>query len=382
MITASLSRIAAIARKEFIHIGRDPRLLIAVLVVPVMQLLLFSYAISFDVKDIPTVVLDQDMTTASRAYLQSYRSADFYRVGGSVDSLAAVDEAFQRNLAQVAVVVPAGFERSLARGEKAQVAVIVDGTEPNAAQLGQAYAVALNQVYGNEILVEWADRQGLDVSQIGRLEPRVRTWYNPEKRSADFLIPGLMVVIIMIVTVQQTAVTLVRERDLGTEEQMMVSPLRLPELMVAKLLPWTILAFLDMVIIAVVGIALFGIPLRGSIAFLAVASGFFVFAALGMGLIISAIAPSLESANIIALMVSFLPAFILSGFAFPLESIPPFLQWVSYLFPARYMIIISRGVFLKGAGLPELWQQLALLGGYSVLVIAIASVLYGRRAAR
>jgi ABC-2 type transport system permease protein len=382
MITASLSRIAAIARKEFLHIGRDPRMLIAVLVVPVMQLLLFSYAISFDVKNIPTVVLDQDMTTASRAYLQAYRSADFYRVEGSVDSLAAVDEAFQKNLAQIAVVVPSGFERALARGEKAPVAVIVDGTEPNAAQLGQAYAVALNQVYGNKTLAEWADRQGLDMSQIGRLEPRVRTWYNPEKRSADFLIPGLMVVIIMIVTVQQTAITLVRERDLGTEEQMMVSPLRLPELMVAKLLPWTVLAFIDMVVIAAVGIALFGIPLRGSITFLAVASGFFVFAALGMGLIISAIAPSLESANIIALMVSFLPAFILSGFAFPLDSIPPFLQGVSYLFPARYMIIISRGVFLKGAGFAELWQQLALLGGYSVLVIAIASVLYGRRASR
>lgn len=382
MIAAALSRIGAIARKEFIHIGRDPRMLIAVLVVPVMQLLLFSYAISFDVKNVPTVVLDQDMTSASRSYLQTYRSTDFFKVKGSIDSLAGIDDVFQRNLAQIAVVVPPGFGRSLARGEKAQVAVIVDGTEPNAAQLGQAYAIALNQVYSNRVLAEWGDRQGLDMSQVGRLEPRIRTWYNPERRSADFLIPGLMVVIIMIVTVQQTAVTLVRERDLGTQEQMMVSPLRLPELMIAKLLPWTLLAFVDMVVIALVGIGFFGIPLRGSVVFLAAAAALFVFAALGMGLIISALAPSMESANIIALLVAFLPAFILSGFAFPLESIPPFLQGVSYLFPARYMIIISRGVFLKGAGFAELWPQLALLGGYSVLVIVIASVLYGKRAAR
>ena len=376
---AALARIGAIARKEFIHIRRDPRMLIAVLIVPIVQLLLFSYAISFDVKNVPTVVLDQDMTTASRAYLQAYRSADFFRVQGAVDSLAEIDRVFDRNQARIAVVVPSGFARQLARGEKAQVAVLVDGSEPNAAQIGQAYAVALNQVYGQKVLADWADRQGLDVNQFGRLEPRVRTWYNPEKRSADFLIPGLMVVIIMIVTVQQTAVTLVRERDQGTQEQMMVSPMHQWELMVAKLLPWTFLAFVDMVVIALVGIVLYQVPLRGSIPFLAVSGAAFVFAALGLGLIISALAPSLESANIVALMIAFLPAFILSGFAFPLESIPPVLQGISYLFPARYMILISRGVFLKGAGFPELWPQLAMLSAYSVAVIVIASALYGRR---
>ncbi|MDO9556140.1 MAG: ABC transporter permease [Coriobacteriia bacterium] len=382
MMAAMLSRVSAIAAKEFAHIRRDPRTLIAVLIVPIMQLMLFSYAISFDVKAVPTVVLDQDGTSASRAYLQTYRSSDFFAIKGSINDLASVDEAFRNHLAQVAVVVPPGFGRSLAKGEKAQVFVIVDGTEPNAAQLGQAYTVALNQLYDNKVLVKWADRQGFDTTQLGRIEPRIRTWYNPERKSADFLIPGLMVVIIMIVTVQQTAVTLVRERDLGTEEQMMVSPLRLPELMFAKLLPWTLLAFVDMVVIALVGLYYFHVPLRGSVMFLSVSAGFFVFASLGLGLIISAIAPSMESANIIAIMVAFLPAFLLSGFAFPLESIPPVLQGVSYLFPARYMIVISRGVFLKGAGFNELWPQLALLGGYSLLVIALASVLYGRRAAR
>ena len=354
-------------------------MLIAVLIIPIVQLLLFSYAISFDVKNVPTVVLDQDMTTASRAYLQAYRSADFFRVQGAAGSLTEIDRVFDRNQARIAVVVPSGFARHLARGEKAQVAVLVDGSEPNAAQIGQAYAVALNQVYGQKVLADWADRQGLDVNKFGRLEPRVRTWYNPEKRSADFLIPGLMVVIIMIVTVQQTAVTLVRERDQGTQEQMMVSPMHQWELMVAKLLPWTFLAFVDMVVIALVGIVFYQVPLRGSIPFLAVSGVAFVFAALGLGLIISALSSSLESANIVALMIAFLPAFILSGFAFPLESIPPVLQGISYLFPARYMILISRGVFLKGAGFPELWPQLALLSAYSVAVIVIASALYGRR---
>jgi ABC-type multidrug transport system permease subunit len=381
-VRAALTRILAIARKEFIHLRRDPRILIAVLIIPVSQLLLFAYAISFDVKNVPTVILDQDRTTASRTYLDTYRSAEFFTVLGSVDNLAGVDRAFDRNVARIAIVVPPGFARSIARGEKATVAVLVDGSEPNSAQLGQAYAVALNQAYGQQILAGWADRQGIDISGIGRLEPRIRTWYNPERRSSDFLIPGLMVVIIMIVTVQQTAVTLVRERDQGTQEQMMVSPLHQWELMIGKLLPWTVLAFADMVAITVVGMSVFGVPLRGSVPFLATASVVFVFAALGLGLIISAIAPSLESANITALLVSFLPAFILSGFAFPLESIPAVLRGVSYLFPGRYMIVIARGVFLKGAGFAELWQQLAQLAVYSVIVIAIASILYGRRARR
>lgn len=374
-----ISRILAIARKEFTHIVRDPRILIAVLIIPVSQLLLFAYAISFDVKNVPTVVMDQDKTAESRRYVRAYESSEFFEIKGQVESLSQVDRAFDTNRARIAVVVPAGFARDVARGNRARVAVLIDGSEPNSAQLGQAYANALNQVYGQQILADWADRRGLDITQFGRLEPRIRTWYNPEKHSSDYLVPGLMVIIIMIVTVQQTAVTLVRERDQGTQEQMRVSPLRQGELMVGKLLPWTLIAFADMVGITAVGILVFGVPLRGSIPFLAVSSTAFVFSALGLGLIISAVAPTLESANITALMISFLPAFILSGFAFPLDSIPRVLQWISYLFPGRYMIVISRGVFLKGAGFAELWGQLALLCLYSVIVVGIAAVLYGRR---
>ncbi|NTW28257.1 MAG: ABC transporter permease [Coriobacteriia bacterium] len=372
-------RIGAIARKEFKHLIRDPRILAAVLIVPIVQLLLFAYAISFDVKNVPTVVLDQDKTPASRQYVQAYQSSEFFNVLGEVADLSAVDRQFDRNLARIAVVIPSGFERALASGEKAQVAVLIDGSEPNSAQIGQAYTVALNRVYGQKMLFAWADRQGLDVTQFGQLQAQVRTWYNPEKRSSDFLIPGLMVVIIMIVTVQQTAVTLVRERDQGTQEQLAVSPLRRVELMVGKLLPWTVLAFLDMGAITAVGIGVFGVPLRGSVAFLSVSAIVFVAAALGMGLIISALAPSLETANITALLISFLPAFMLSGFAFPLESIPRVLQWVSYAFPGRYMIAISRGVFLKGAGFAELWPQLLYLSIFAIVVTTIASVLYGRR---
>ncbi|HET9562655.1 MAG TPA: ABC transporter permease, partial [Propionibacteriaceae bacterium] len=341
---AALTRVTAVAGKEFKHLRRDPRALATVLILPVLQLLLFAYAISFDVKNVPTVVLDQDNTPASRQYLQTYLSSEFFDVLGSANDLAQIDQLFDQNKVRIAVIIPSGFAHSLDLGEKAQVAVLTDGSEPTSAQLGQAYAIALNASYSQRVAVEWADRQGLDLAQAGEIEPRLRTWYNPEQKSSDFLIPGLMVVIIMIVTIQQTAVTLVREREQGTGEQMTVSPLRRGELMVGKLLPWTLLAFADMLVIALVGIWVFDLPLRGSLGFLAASSVVFVFSALGLGLIISAVAPNLETANIVGLLIAFLPAFLLSGFAFPLESIPTPLQWLSYAFPGRYMVTISRGV--------------------------------------
>lgn len=381
-VPGGLVRIGAVARKEFRHLGRDWRVLAAVLVLPIFELLLFSYAISFDVRDVPTVVVDADRTPASRAYLQAYETSTFFRVLGEASDADAADRLFDADAARVVVIVQPGFERAIAAGEKAQVGVLIDGSEPNAARIGQTYALALNQVYGQQIAAQWADRQGLDLSASGRLEPRLRTWYNPERSSSIFLTPGLMVVIIMIVTVQQTAVSLVRERDLHTQEQLLVSPLRQVELMVGKLLPWTLLAFADMLVIAGLGLTVFGVPLRGSVAVLAGASALFVFCSLGLGLLVSAVAPSMETANILALLGSFLPAFLLSGFAFPLESIPAPLQWLSCLFPARFMVSISRAVFLKGAGLAETWPDVAALAAYALIVLVASTALYARRSRR
>ena len=375
----SLSRIGAVTAKEFIHLIRDPRTLAVVLALPVLQMLLFAYAISFDVKNVSTVIIDLDQTPASQAYVGSYESSYFFTVVGTASDLGAVDRVFDANQARIAVVVPPGFGRSLANGEQAQVAVYLDGSEPTAARVGQAFSTALTQVYGQQVIIEWADTQGLDVTTAGQLEPRVRTWYNPEKRSSDFLIPGLMVVIIMVVAVQQTAVSLVREREQGTDEQLAISPMRRWEMMLGKVAPWTLLAFFELALVTAVGIWFFDLPLRGNLGVLALGAALFVFCSLGLGLVISAVAPTLESANMLGLLLSILPAFILSGFAFPLGSIPVWLQVVSCLFPARFMVTISRGVFLKGAGVAELWPELAALGVYAVVVIAVSIVLTSRR---
>lgn len=377
---ASLRRTWAIGTKEFIHIRRDPRILILVLLIPIIELLLFAYAISYDVNNVPTVVLDGDKTKASREFIANFEASDFFDITGSIDSLGEVDEVFVASKAGVAIVVEPGFSRALARGERGEAAVFIDGSAPNTAQFARAYSTALTSMLDAEVTIEYMQRNGADPTQAGGIDSYLRTWYNPERRSADFMVPGIMVVIIMIVTVQQTAVTLVRERELGTFEQLTVSPMRRGELMLGKVTPWVGIGVIDMVAVAALGMLLFDVPMRGDVFTFLFATFLFVLCCLALGLIVSARASSLESANIIALMVAFLPAFMLSNFVFPLNSLPAALQWISYLFPARYMVAIARSVMLKGAGMEVLWPQVLALGVYAAVSLTIATLMYARRA--
>jgi ABC-2 type transport system permease protein len=370
----------AIARKEFVQISRDWRTIAAVLFVPLVMLLGFGYAISFDVSNVPTVVLDQDHTLASRAYVSAAEKTRFFRVVGNVRDMTGIDKAFDQSLARAAIIVAPGYASEIAAGRKGRVTVLLDGSEPNSAQLGQTYAVALNNTVSQQTLVSWAEQRGRSLSGQGQLQPRIRNWFNPQRSSAVYLVPALMVVIIMIVTVQQTAVTLVKEREFGTQEQLLQSPLTQGELILGKVAPWALLGFADTVLITVAALLIFRVPLRGDVAVLATGMFLFILCCLALGLIVSAISPSLESANLIALLVSFLPSFMLGGLAFPLASIPPFLQFVSMLFPARYMVEIARGVFLRGTGWAELSTQLFALVLYASIGLTLAALLNRRRA--
>ncbi len=379
---APVVRIGAVARKELRHVSRDWRLLALVLIVPVLQLVLFAYAISFDVRHLATVVVDQDRTSHSRDFGQALGASDLFTIIQVIDDPTSIDALFRTGRARVVVVIPAGFGAALDGGLQANVGAYVDGSQTTIARVSSAQVQAFVASYGRPIAMEWADRAGLDTASIGLVQPSVRTWYNPELSSAVFLVPGLVVVIVMIVTVQQTAVSLVREKEIGSDEQMRLSPLTPGEMTLGKLLPWTGIAFVDMAMVTAVGGYGFGVPLRGSVWVLALGGALFVACCLGLGLVISAIANSIEVANVVALMASFLPAFLLSGFAFPLEAMPQILQWLSWAFPARPMLILSRSVFLKGAGLTDVAPQLTVLAGYAAVVLLLAAVLSRRRGAR
>lgn len=375
-MNGSLGRISAIARKELRQIVRDKRNIVFVLGMPVFMLVLFAYALSFDVRNVPTVMVDQDHTPQSRQFADTVAHSGFFLIRANLQTEEQVGRAFDDGTARAAVVIARGFGDTVAGGGKGRVAVLLDGSEPNSAQLGQSYANAISRIWGGQVAAVGLERQGVSAGRFGGVEPHIRMWYNPEAKSSAFLVPGLIIVIIMIVTVLQTATSLVREEDSGTLEQLLVSPLKRWELVVGKVSPWIALVAIDVVVITAFAVFVIGIPFRGSLILFGVGSALFLLCCLALGIFISAIASSVEVANQIAIIISFLPAFMLSGFVFPLANIPVLLQWVSYLFPARYMIVISRAEFLKGTGFNILWPEFAALAVYAVVALALATVAY------
>ena len=375
-----MRRILAIARKEFIHILRDKRLIAVILIMPLVQLFLYAYALSFDVKHLPTATLDLDRSTYSRQYINALQQSNYFTVDKTLGSYADVDPAFQSNADKIVVVVGAGFGDNIAAGRAGDVQILVDGSDSTSAQLGSTYASVLSRIFGGKVLVTQVEAKGLNASAAGGLTASTRTWYNPEGNSAAYFVPGLIVVLVTMITVLQTANTLVKEKEMGTYEQLIVSPIRKIELMVGKIAPWAVMGAMDIVIIAVVGILAFGIPFRGSVWLFAGSSLLYVICTLGLGLIVSARATSVDSANQLAALVSFLPTFMLSGFIFPLSSLPAALQWLSYLFPARYFMVICRTVFLKGGSLAILWPQIAALAIFATVIVVLAASLYRERA--
>ncbi len=374
-----MRRILAIARKEFIHIRRDPRIVATVLIMPLLQLLLFSYALSTDVTNIPIAVLDQDGTAASRQLVSAFQQSNFFQVTQNLRSMNQVDAVFNQGQDKAVLVVKPGFGRSLDGGQKGSVAVLIDGSDPNAAQRAQGYATGITQVYGGKVLAQYMQVRGVNVASMGGIDIHGMTWYNPEGKQSYFLIPGLIVILIMGVSIQQTAIALVKEKELGTMEQLVASPLKRLELMIGKVMPWAILAVIDIVVISLFGILVFQVPFRGSLGLFALASLLFVLGNLGLGLLISSIASSINTANQVSALLSMLPGFMLSGFIFSIRNMPGWLQAVTYIFPARYYMTVNRTLFLKGTGIEVLYPQIAFLAAYAVIAILLSALLFKKR---
>lgn len=374
-----MRRLLAVAKKEFIHIRRDFRIVAAVLIMPMLQALLFSYALSTDVRNIPTAVLDQDNTAASRQLVNSFERSNLFQVTQRIGSMSQVNGVFDRSEDKVVVLIKRGYADSIDAGRKGQVAVLVDGSDPNAAQRAQGYAAGLMQIVGSKIAAQYAQVRGMDVSSFGGIDIHSMTWYNPEGRSQFFLIPGLIVILIMGTSIQQTSIAIVKEKELGTMEQLIASPIRRLELMLGKVLPWAILAVTDVILITLFGLLVFQVPFRGSVVLFAVASLLFVIGNLGLGLWISSIASSINTANQISALLSMLPGFMLSGFIFSIRNMPPVLQAFTYLFPARYFMTINRTLFLKGSGLDVLWPEFAFLAAYATLTLMLSAATFKKR---
>ena len=360
-------------RKEFIQVFRDRRMLIPIFLAPVVQLILFGYAANIDVRHIPFAVVDNDRTPESRALLSVFTQSGYFDLEETLDSPQEIDRRLLDGTIQAALVIPRDFARRLAARQSAPVQVILDGSNANSATIIQNYAVLIAAKYSERLIV-----QALPPGQAAPnfFEPRI--WYNPELKSSNWMVPGVISLILLLTTLILTAMAITREREIGTLEQLIVSPIRPIELILGKTIPFVIFGFCDIIIVLVAGKIVFDIPIRGSIPFLLVCSLVFILTTLGAGLFISTISRTQGQAMMSA-MFFVMPAMLLSGVFSPIESMPKIIQLMTYLNPLRYFGKIVRGILLKGNGFSILWPELTALLVFGLATIVLSSLRFKKR---
>lgn len=359
------TRLFAIARKEWIQLRRDPRSLILAFALPVLLLLLFGYAITWDVRNIDLVVIDQDRSAQSRALVEGFTASGYFRLVGRLERTADVRGVFERGRARLALVIPPRFEADLGSGRPPALQALVDGSDANTATIALGYVRATVQ--------QWAGREGL-AGGVPRppITVRSRVWYNEELASRNMIVPGLVAVIMSVIAAMLTSLTIAREWERGTMEQLAATPVTRAEVVLGKLLPFLAIGMIDVFVTSVLGVTLFHVPFRGDVVLFTVLSFLFLAGALGLGVFISAVARSQMLATQIAMIATFLPAFLLSGFMYAIDVMPPPLQALSALIPARYFLVVTRGVFLKGVGADVLWSQAVFMLVFGVAGVALA----------
>jgi len=370
-------RLVSIIRKEFIQIWRDPRTLVIILIIPIVQLFLLGYSATSDIRNIQLAVFDQSRSAESRAFLESYQAADYFVVSHYLESEDEARALIEKGDARAALIIPPDFGQRLAEGD-AQVSFILDGSDPTVASTSLSAARLIGQAYATEILAETIASTGQKFELQPPVDVRTNVWYNPDLISAYFMIPGVIGMILFAITAILTATAVVRERERGTIEQLIVTPIRSWELIVGKITPYVLLAFLDMIEVLAIGHWWFGVPIRGSLALILLTSGIFLLSGLGIGLFASTIANTQQEAMLIVWM-TLLPAIFLSGFFFPIQAMPQVLQWISMLMPLRYYLVIIRALLLKGVGLEMILNQVLALVAFAVVIMTAASIRFHKR---
>ena len=369
-----------IAWKESIQILRDARSLVVVIVLPVLMLIIYGYAINLDVRHVRLAVYDQDRTRASRDLIGAFTRSGRFDVTAYIESTRQIAKALDEGDARIALVIPIHFAADLSRGRAVPVQLIVDGSDSTTASTAIGYAAAIIQQQSVLISLEAVRRTGLATGDsVLPLDARMRFWYNPELKSANFMVPGLIAVILMMLSALLTSMTVVRERERGTIESLIVSPVMPHELMLGKLAPYVIIAFADVILVIAAGRLLFRVPLVGSPVLLVICSAIFLTAALGIGLLISTISGNQQTAMTIAMMATQLPSMLLSGFLFPINAMPTVIRWLTNIIPARHFLVIVRSIFLKGSGIALLWQPVLLLLMLGVFLLTMCSVRFRKK---
>ena len=366
-------RLVHLVWKEFLELRQNPRLFGLVIVAPIIQLTMLGYAATTDVKDVPVVVADGDHSPASRNLIARFDASRNFTVINTVGTIRDVDPYLQRGDAWIALAIPQGYGTALQDGRSTALQVVADGSDSNSTTVALGYATALIGEYAALLASE--NPPSATAGQTPTAAPidlRVRVWFNPQLESRYFMIPGVLALLLLLVTANLAAMAIVREKELGTLEQLNVTPLRRWELIVGKLLPYGVIAFIDVLLVTAVAVFWFEVPFRGSFLLLLATSLLYVFCTLGLGLFISTISDTQQQAMMTATFFFLTPMIYLSGFIFPIENMPHVIQYATYAIPLRYFLVIVRGIFLKGIGLDLLWPQAAALAAWGTIVLALA----------
>ena len=373
----SLRRLWAIARKESLHIRRDPRSLGLALGIPMLMLLSFGYALTLDVDHVPFAVWDQSGTPQSRDLVARFRASRYFDFRGAVENYGTLEHQIDSRDACLGLVIPPEFARRLDAGRAAPVQAVVDGSDSNTASIVLGYTQGITTAFNQDVMLAQVRRvTGTVPSPALDLRPRV--WFNPDLESRNFIVPGIMAVIMGLIAALLTSLTIAREWERGTMEQLISTPIRPAELILGKLLPYLAIGMLDMLFAVLMAVFLFHVPLRGSVSLLFAVGGVFMVGTLAQGILISTLARQQLRASQMAMISTFLPAFLLSGFAFAIGNMPVAIQIITYIVPARYFVTMVKGIFLRGVGVATLWPDLLFLLLFA-LVVAGAAIRFTRK---
>jgi len=353
------NRVTAIAKKEFQHIINDKRSLMIIIAMPILMLILFGYALNMEIENIDLVVIDYDRTQFSQNLIQDFKGSRFFNVSYYSGEISRIEELFMKRQARAILIIDKNFTRDHQREPVTPIQLIIDASDPNAATMIRSYC--------NGIILSFNEKYGGTIPMPFEIKPRI--WYNPDFKSAYFFVPGLVALILIMISALLTSITITREKEMGTMEQILVSPVKSKEIIIGKVLPYIVLAFLDGFLILALGMLLFDIPFQGSYLLLILLSLLYIITALSFGLMISTLVKTQQVAMMIALSATLLPTIMLSGFIFPIQAMPVILQYISYIVPAKYYIIIIRGILLKGNSLMQLLPQALFLGFLSIVML-------------
>ena len=371
-----MTRVPYVMRKEFLELRQDPKLFGIVILAPIIQLTMLGYAATTDVRNVPVVVVDEDRSVESRELISRFEGSANFVIIGFEPSIRRVDEYLDEGRAWMALDIPADYGERVRRGEPATVQVIADGTDANSTNVALGYAANLVAGYSREL---GASQQRAPATPVVAAD--VRVWFNPRLESRDFMIPGIIALLLLVVTTNLSSMAIVREKELGTLEQLNVTPIARWELIAGKLLPYAVLGMVDVLLVVAVAVGWFEVPLRGSVLLLFAMCGVYLLTTLGLGLFVSTISATQQQAMITTSFFFLLPMVFLSGFVFPIENMPEAIQAFTYLIPLRYFLVILRGIFLKGVGLETFWPDALALFAWGAAILVIATLRSSKRVA-